>query len=90
MHEHRHFAGRAIAFEIGDSVQAAEQSDQAIATFESFEQRYPKSTDLAQAKLEHARTLYRQGHYDRAEAILEPLAAGSRGAPKRRWAKHGN
>jgi TolA-binding protein len=53
-------------------------TDRAIATFESFEQRYPKSADLIQAKLEHARTLYKHGHFDRAEAILEPLAAAGR------------
>jgi TolA-binding protein len=54
------------------------QADQAVATFESFEKKYAKSPDFAQARLEHARALYQGSHFDLARAILEPIVADAK------------
>ena len=50
-------------------------ADRAVATFEAFEKKYPKSPDFAQARLEHARALYQGNHFDQARAILDPIVA---------------
>ena len=55
----------------------AGKPDRALATFEAFEKKYPSSQDFAQARLEHARALYRLNRFDQAEAILKPLIAGA-------------
>ena len=56
------------------------QADRAVATFEAFEKKYPKSPDLPQARLEHARALYQGSHFDQAQAILEPMVADAQSA----------
>jgi TolA-binding protein len=54
------------------------QADRAVTTFEAFEKKYPKSPDMPQARLDHARALYQGSHFDQAQAMLEPMVADAK------------